>query len=301
MTSSSESVSSIALSAHLAEQSTAGRSGGSSVCRGSILSSLNVELVGLRSVGRRRRAESTGRQEQGPDGVGGVGWIGRGVFVQVSRGSQNVVTFLVRLGESLLSLQETDVNGLDRRVVLAGVVDQVRVPQGSLGVEQVVGSSGKGDPFTVGHQLGHVDAQGSPGLLNAGGHSRLPFVKGLPGGLNGPNDAFLEVGRVLLHDDDGLLQGVLLVDLLLQLPVDSQVNSEGVFLAGDAHRGVSNGTDSPGQIGNGLGGEFSLLGNRSGELSSVVLDVLQVGLDLRSKLLQVLNDRGIDGSREVGV
>jgi hypothetical protein len=76
------------------------------------------------------------------------------------------------------------VDGLDRRVVLAGVVDQVRVPQGSFRVEQVVGSSGEGDPFAVGHELSHVDTQSSPGLLNTGRHSGLPFVESLPSGLN---------------------------------------------------------------------------------------------------------------------
>lgn len=54
--------------------------------------------------------------------------IGRCVFVQVSGRRQDVVSLLVSLGESLLSLEETDVDGLDGRVVLAGVVDQVGVP-----------------------------------------------------------------------------------------------------------------------------------------------------------------------------
>jgi hypothetical protein len=111
------------------------------------------------------------------------------------------------------------------------------------------------------------------------------------------------VSRVLLHDDDGLLQGVLLVDLLLQLPVDGQVDGEGVFLAGDAHRSVGDSTNGSSQVGDGLGGEFSLLGDGCSKLSGVVLDVLDVRLDFSSELLQVLNDGGIDGSRErcVGV
>lgn len=54
----------------------------------------------------------------------------------------------------------------------------------------------------------------APGILNGGGHAGLPFVKGLPGGLDGADDAFFEVGGVLLHDDDGLLEEVLFVDLL---------------------------------------------------------------------------------------
>lgn len=213
MASRSESVRGITLSAHLAEQSTAGRSRSSTVCRSTVLSTLNVELVGLRRVRRGRRAKSASRQEQGPDGVGSVRRVRGSVFVQVAGRGQDVVSLLVRLGESLLSLQQADVDGLNRGVVLAGVVDQVGVPQGSLRVEQVVGSSSESDPFTVRHELGHVDTQSSPSLLDTGGHSGLPFVESLPSGLDGSNDAFFEVGRVLLHDDDGLLQGVLLVDL----------------------------------------------------------------------------------------
>jgi hypothetical protein len=41
----------------------------------------------------------------------------------------------------------------------------------------------------------------------------LPFVEGLPCGLEGADDAFFEVGRVLLHDDDRFLEEVFLVDL----------------------------------------------------------------------------------------
>lgn len=89
--------------------------------------------------------------------------------------------------------------------------------------------------------------------------------------------------------------------LLLQLPVDGQVDSEGVFLASDAHGSVRNGSNRPSQVGDGLGGEFSLLGDRCGKLSCVILDVLQVSLDFGSQLLQVLNDGGIDGSGKVCV
>ena len=84
--------------------------------------------------------------------------------------------------------------------------------------------------------------------------------------------------------------------LLLQLPVNGQVDSEGVLLGSDAHRGVGDGTNGPSQISNGLGRHLPLLCNTSGELSSVVLDVLDVSLDLGSELLQVLDDRRVDGS-----
>jgi hypothetical protein len=55
------------------------------------------------------------------------------------------------------------------------------------------------------------------------GSDSLPLVKGRPGHLDGANDALLEVLRVLLHDDNGLLESVLLVDLLLELTGDERV------------------------------------------------------------------------------
>jgi hypothetical protein len=87
-------------------------------------------------------------------------------------------------------------------------------------------------------------------------------------------------------------------NLLLELPVDGQVDGERVLLGRDAHGGVGNGTDSPGQVGDGLGGHLPLLGDTGGEFASVVLDVLNVSLDLGSELLEVLNDRRVDGSGE---
>lgn len=167
----------------------------------------------------------------------------------------------------------------------------------------MIGSGSESNPFSVRHELGHVDTQGLPGFLNTDGHSSLPFVESLPSGLNGSNDALFEVSRVLLHDDDGFLQSVLFVDLPLQLPVDSQVDRERVFLAGDAHRGVGDRADGSSQISDSLGGEFSFLGDGCGELSSVVLNVLDVRLDFGSELLQVLNDGRINSSRQgcVGV
>jgi hypothetical protein len=80
--------------------------------------------------------------------------------------------------------------------------------------------------------------------------------------------------------------------------VDGQVDGERVLLGRDAHGGVGNGTDSPGQVGDGLGGHLPLLGDTGGEFASVVLDVLNVSLDLGSELLEVLNDRRVDGSGE---
>lgn len=125
--------------------------------------------------------------------------------MKVAGRSENVEALLIRLGEPLLAFKHPGVDRRNTRVVLARVVDHVRVSKRSLGVEQVVGSRGKRDPFAVRHELSHVDTKLAPSLLNRGGHPRLPLVEGRPCGLDGAHNAFLEMGRVLLHDDDGLL------------------------------------------------------------------------------------------------
>jgi hypothetical protein len=86
--------------------------------------------------------------------------------------------------------------------------------------------------------------------------------------------------------------------LLLQLPVNSQVDGEWVLLGRNAHGSVGDGSDSPGQIGNGPSAHLPLLGNTSSELSGIVLNILDVSLDLGPQLLQVLDDGGIDGPGE---
>lgn len=207
MTPSPESKGSVAT----AEQASATR--GLAMRRGAILTAFNVELVGFRSGGRRRRTESTSRKEQAPDRMGSSARVRRSVFMEVTGRSQDIESLLVRLGEPLLALEHTSVNGGDRGVALARVVDQIKVTQRSLGVKQVVRPSSEGDPLAVRHELSHVNAELSPGLLDRSGHSALPLVKGSPSGLDGANDTLLEVGGVLLHDDDGFLEGVFLVDL----------------------------------------------------------------------------------------
>lgn len=165
----------------------------------------------------------------------------------------------------------------------------------------MVGPSGEADPLPVGHKLRHVDTQSPPSLLNRGAHPGLPFIESLPSGLNGPDDSFLEMSRVLLHDDDGFLKSVLFGNLLLQLPVDGQVDGEGVFLGTDAHGSVGDGTDRTSQISDGFGGEFSFTSDGSGEFTGIVLNVLDVSLDLGSELLEVLNDGRVDRSSQRGV
>jgi hypothetical protein len=223
-----------------------------------------MELVRLGSSSRRRRTQSTSRQEERPDGVGSGRRIGRCVLVQVTGGGKDIESFLVRLGESLLSLEETGVDRSDGWVVLAGVINVVGASERSLGVEQVVGSSGKRDPLSVGHELRHVDTKLSPSVLDRARHSRLPLVESGPGRLDGSNDSFFKVSRVLLHDDDGFLERVLLGNLLLELLQDGHVDGEWVFLGADRHGSVVDVSDSSVEVGDDLGRHLSLLGNGSG-------------------------------------
>ena len=69
------------------------------------------------------------------------------------------------------------------------------------------------DPFTVGGERGHGDAQCAPGLLYGFTHPRLPFLERLPSRLDGTDNSLFKVSRALLHDDNTLLEGVFLNDL----------------------------------------------------------------------------------------
>lgn len=72
---------------------------------------------------RRRGAESAGGKEQREDGVLLGVRIRGSVLVKVTGRGEDVVGLLVGLGESLLSLEETDVDRNDRGIVLARVID----------------------------------------------------------------------------------------------------------------------------------------------------------------------------------
>lgn len=137
-------------------------------------------------------------------------------------------------------------NGNHAGIVLARVVDRHRVPEGRVGIEQVLGARGERNPLCRRRDGTHELSHGSPCLLHRSRRARagtrraaslgsldgkktekgddvLPLVEGRPGHLNRANDALLEVLRVLLHDDDALLQRILLVHLLLKLTSDETV------------------------------------------------------------------------------
>lgn len=109
------------------------------------------------------------------------------------------------------------------------------------------------------------------------------------------------MGRVLLHDDDALLERVFLVDLLLELGLDELVGEPGVLLCGDAHRRVLEHRDAPGQVRDDLCRDLALVGDARRQLARVELDVLDVRLELGPELLQVLDDAQLDRLGQVGV
>lgn len=221
--------------------------------------------------------------------------------MQVSSGREDVERFAVRLCEALLALEDTLVDGDDRGIVLAGVIDRLGVTKGRVGVEKVVGPRGESDPFRVGLETTHGDAEAEPGVLDLGAHAAGPLVKSLPSGLDAADDALFEMGRVLLHDDDRLLQSILFLDLTLKLAVDGRVGREGVFLGSDRHGCILEQGDRLGEIRDHLGRHFPLLGDAVGELASVLLNILDVGLDFRTEFLEVLNNASLDCFTEVGV
>lgn len=261
---------------------------------------LDVELVALGSHGGRRTKGALGKEER-EFGLRVLGRVGRAVFVKVTGRGEDVEGLLVGLGETLLALEDALVNGDDRRVVLAGVVDRLGVAKRSVGVEEVVGTGGESDPLRVGLERTHLNAQAEPGVLNVSGHATGPLVKGLPSALDAANDALLKVGRVLLHDDDGLLKSILLVDLALELTEDLLVGSVRVLTSSDAHGSVLEQGDGTSKLGDHLGRHLALLGDRVGELASVLLNILDVSLDLGTKLLEVLNDGALNGLGEIGM
>lgn len=89
--------------------------------------------------------------------------------------------------------------------------------------------------------------------------------------------------------------------MLLKLLHHSLVNCKWVLLGRDLHGSVVDGTDSPGQVGDSPGRQLPLFGDRSCQLSGVVLDVLDMSLDLGSEFLEVLDDGRFDSPSEGSV
>lgn len=122
----------------------------------------------------------------------------------------------------------------------------------------------------------HALSEQLPSVLNGRRHARLPLVERLPSRLNRANNTLFKVCRVLLHDDNRLLQRVLLVDLLVKLFGHMHVDDVRIILGRHGHGRVLEDGDVLGQVRDELGGELALASDGRGELASVILDVLSV-------------------------
>jgi hypothetical protein len=260
----------------------------------------DVELVRLGCLGGRC-AQGAFRQEETEFGGWVLGSVGATVFVQVTGRGEDVEALLVRLGESLLSLEDSLVNGNDRGVILSGVVDGLWVSQRRIGVQEVVASSSKCNPLGIWLQASHLDSQSEPSLLDLSRHSAAPLVERLPSTLDASDNAFFKVSTVLLHDDNALLESIFLIDLTLQLSEYLHVGRVRVLLGSHTHGGVLEQGNGAGKIRDHLGGQFAFLGNTVGQFTGVLLHILDMSLDLGSQLLQVLNNGSLDSLCQVGV
>lgn len=145
--------------------------------------------------------------------------------MQKARRGEDIIRLAICAGKSLLALKIARVYCNDGRILFAWVVDGLRIPERRIRVEEVVRARRKGNPLMIGGDGGHIDAKGTPSILHRGRHSRLPLVKGLPGRLDGADNSLLEMSRILLHDDDGLLECILLIDLLVKLTNDGKIGN----------------------------------------------------------------------------
>src|SRR6202012_5253317 len=98
------------------------------------------------------------------------------------------------------------------RILLAWVDDGFRIPKRCIRVEEVIRAGRKGYSLVIRGDGCHMNTKGAPSVLDRSRHARLPLVKGLPGRLDGANDSFLKMRRILLHDNDGLLECILFID-----------------------------------------------------------------------------------------
>ena len=137
--------------------------------------------------------------------------------VKIAGGSEDEIVIIVRATVAFLAFQVTSMNWINARIVLAGIVNQMGIAKRCIGINEVIGTSSKGDPFMIWGKGCHVCRERTVGVLIGGLSPRLPLVKGLPSRLDSTNDAVFKMGAVLLHYDDRFLEEVLLKNLLVQL------------------------------------------------------------------------------------
>src|SRR6266849_6464887 len=125
----------------------------------------------------------------------------------------------------------------DGRIVLAWIVDGLRIPKRCIGIKKMIRAGGKGYPLVIRWNRSHMNTEGRPSVLNRSRHARLPLVKSLPGRLNGADDSFLKMSRILLHDNDGLLECILFVDLFMELTNHGKIGDISVVDECDTPKG----------------------------------------------------------------
>ena len=169
-----------------------------------VLALLDVELVALRAR-RRGRAQRAHRQEEREEGLVRERGVRRRVLVQEAGRGEDVVRLLVRARVALLALEQPVVDRVHARVVLARVVDHLRVAEGRLGVDEVVFAGGEGDPLPVRREPRHVALEVVEQLADAVVEPRPPFRERRPRGLDGLHERSLEHGRGRLGEKQRLL------------------------------------------------------------------------------------------------
>ena len=156
-----------------------------------VLALLNVELVAL-PTRRRRWPERAHRQEEGEEWLVRERGVGRRVFVEEACSGEDVVRLLVCACITLLTLQQAIVYWVHARVVLARVIDHLRITEGRLGVDEVVFASGERNPLAVGRECSHVALKMVEQFADAVVQTRPPFRKCGPCGLYGLDERSLE-------------------------------------------------------------------------------------------------------------
>ena len=150
---------------------------------------------------------------------------------------ENKVGLAIRARESFFALNIARMHWDDRRIELAWIVDGLRIPKRCIGIEEMIGAGRKRYPLVIRGDRGHMRTERTPSILNRSRHARLPFVKSLPGRLDGADDSFLKMSRILLHDNDRLLECVLFVDLLMELTNDGKIGDISVVDECDTPKG----------------------------------------------------------------
>jgi len=151
--------------------------------------------------------------------------VRRCILMKKTCGGEHKVALSIPARESLLPLEMASVDGHDAGVGFGGIRDVLGIPKRRVWIQEMVTARGERDPFVVWCEGGKVRGKPPEGLLDGQGCTGLPFFKCLPGGLERTHDAFLKVGRVLLHDNDRFLEEVFLVDLFLELAGDGLVGN----------------------------------------------------------------------------